>query len=127
MKKFLFLQLLLLCLSFTGFSQSWDRWIAVGKGIEVSFKFSQRGCQGYTFARIRNTSYISYSRIRVSFTVSCDNESHEASVSAYKIGPGDIDEQEGNWYNTNYRVSDIRLTNADASISEKDKRIQKRK
>ena len=127
MKKFLLVQLLLTGLGLNGFSQTWERWISVGKGIEVSFKFSQRGCQGYTFARIRNTSSVNYSRVRVSFMVSCDNETHEASVSAYKIGPGDIDEQEGNWYNTNYRVSDIRLTNSEVSITEADKKITKRK
>ncbi|HTL08359.1 MAG TPA: hypothetical protein VL307_08895 [Chitinophagaceae bacterium] len=127
MKKIFFLQLLLLCISFTGFSQSWDRWIPVGKGIEVSFKFSQRGCQGYTFARIRNNGYVTFSRIRVSFTVSCDNEAHEASVSAYKLGPGSIDEQQGNWYNTNYRVTDIRLTNAETFTNYNDHNIQKRR
>ena len=125
MKKLFFLQLLLICFSFNGFSQSWERWISVGKGIEVSFKFSQRGCQGYTYARIRNTSYVNYSRVRVSFIVSCDNDSHEASVSAYKIGAGEIDEQEGNWYNTNYRVSDIRLTNAEIAINGPDKKLRK--
>lgn len=94
------------------FSQDWGDWIDVGHEIQVSFKFSNKGCNGYTYARIRNVSNtMTFCNVRISFSTICNNgNSGQAAVSAYNIGPGTKSESSGNWYNVD-KVSNIRLSN----------------
>lgn len=94
-------------LSFGCFAQSWTDWADVGGGIEVAFKYPDTSCQGYTFARMRNSSSQTYSKVRVSFDTNCTGS---AAISSYNIKPGEVNESRGNWYTTDGNVSNIELT-----------------
>ncbi len=103
-------KLIIIILPSLSSAQNWSNWVDVGKGVQISFKFGARPCEGLnnTYARIRNTSEVKYSRIRVEFDKNCGEGT--ASVSAYNIGSGEINESPGNFYTTALKVSHVRLT-----------------
>jgi hypothetical protein len=93
------------------FSQVWGNWIAVGYGIEISFKFGKTPCSfANTYARLRNTSSNKYCFVNVGFTTFCDNKTDELNILVNNFLPGAIDESRGNFYSTSLRVNNITLT-----------------
>lgn len=110
MKYFLLSLAMVLCC--TGvLAQEWGEWINVGHQVQVSFKFSRKGCDGTSAARLRNISEgTTFCNVTVTFSKGCNgSDAGQATVSAYKLRPGEISESPGSWYNLD-RANNIQLT-----------------
>ena len=110
MKYFLLSLAMVLCC--TGvLAQEWGEWINVGHQVQVSFKFSRKGCDGTSAARLRNISEgTTFCNVTVTFSKGCNgSDAGQATVSANKLRPGEISESPGNWYNLD-KANDIQLT-----------------